>query len=264
MPVRNAGFYPNAKHVAGYWLSTGMQRMEDKMKSSTFTVDQITELRAIEKTRMGKGESGLRAEVQSLIIRLKSGGVGAKIDDPRVVQAKKLWDKGFGEALGIDSFDVYLVTIPDIPDFPYSYKNRFPVLVLVDARLGITKTCDLLGAEFDGDDQTFVDYDPEQARTEKVYWIRAQDGEKNNGKSVRACRNSFTEDELGLTVHEGLAFFAQNPEGLRGRGMDLPGSVTRDYRDFVAYLCWVCERSKLSWSGVDHPSHKFGSASRGK
>lgn len=58
--------------------SSGMLRMEWKMKDTTFTVDQVAELRAIEKTRMRAGKLGLRDEVQKLIVRLTSSGVATQ------------------------------------------------------------------------------------------------------------------------------------------------------------------------------------------
>lgn len=210
-----------------------MPRMEDEMKDSTFTIDQLGELRLIEKARIKKGKSGLRTELQALITRLKSGGVGIKTDDPREAQANLLYNWGFG---GNCSFAAFLATIPEIPEALKADNARFPELVLVDTRLPISKICKLLGIEFSGNDETYVDFDPKMAKTDKVYWIRVQDGYKNIGKSVRTCRESFAEDEVGLSVYEGLALFVQNPKGLKGRVVDLPGSVYRGDRGAAAYL----------------------------
>lgn len=207
---------------------------------------------------------GIRTEVQELIKRLTSGGVGVKTDDPRVTQAKRLWDKGFGRELGIDSFEHYLANIPVIPESLLAHDERFPELVLVDAGLGITKICELLGIDFSGDDQTFEDFDPKQARTEQVYWIRLQDGKKNCGKSVQTCRKEFAQDEIGLTFHEGLAFFAQCPESFRKFALDLTGSVTRDGCSSAAYLYWTFARPELSWYFVDDASQDSGAGSRRK
>jgi hypothetical protein len=210
--------------------------MEGVMKDSTFEIDQIAKLREIERARMRRGEPGLREELQSLILRLQSGGVGPKSDDPRVVQAKRLWDKGFGKELGFDSFDAYLATIPEVPEVLKVHDELFPELVLVDARVGITKSCELLGIDYEGDDDTFVDYDLQKVRCEKTYWVRLQDGERNRGNSVHTSRSGFIEGEIGLTVHEGLAFFAQNDATFVDRGMDLVGSVCRGNRHHAAYL----------------------------
>lgn len=249
-----------------------MPRMEDMMEDSTFTIDQVGKLREIERARLKRDEPGLRSDLQALIMRLQSGGVGPQSDDPRVVQAKRLYDKGFGLREGgfpphgnWPTFDAYLATIPEIPEELKANDKRFPELVLVDTRIGIVKTCELLCVDFDGNDQTFEDFDPNKAKTDKVYWIRAQDGRKNNGKSIKTCRKQFTDagDELGLTDHEGLALFAQNPEGLRGRAMDLPSSVGHEGRGSAACLSWFYERPRLDWRWPDTRgrSDHYGSAS---
>lgn len=204
---------------------------------------------------------GIKDEVQALIARLTSGGVGVKTDDPREAQAKRLYDKGFG--LGL-SFEKYLEHIPTIPDFsnnPRSYFDRFPELVLVDARPSICKICSLLGIEFSGDNETLVDFEPRRT-SDKIYWIRAQDGRKNNGQSVRTCRESFGGLEVGLTVYEGLALFVQNSKSFKGRYMDLPGSVHSDDCGLAACLGWDDGRPELCWCSDGSQSQDDGSASR--
>lgn len=207
---------------------------------------------------------GIRVEVQELIQRLTSGGVGPQSDDPRFVQAKRLWDKGFGREQKMSSFEEYLATIPEVPEDLEAHDDRFPLLALVDARLGLVMTCVLLGVGFAGDDGTFEDFDPKKARTEKVYWIRAQDGKKNRGKSVRTCRSEFVKDEFGLTAHEGLALFAQNPEIFWYWSMDLTDSVDRESRDRSACLEEFSGRYRYrlgwDWNGHEHPD--YGSVSR--
>lgn len=231
------------------------------MKNTSFTIDQIGKLREIEKKRIKSGESGLRGEVQELVKRLTSGGVCPKSDDPRIAQAKVLWDKGWGRELKIDSFDAYLAMIPEVPETLTS-DDRFPELVLVDSRIGIVKTCELLSIYFGGNDQTFEDFDLKKTRAEKVYWMRAQDGKKNRNKSISTSRSAFASDELGLTVHEGLAFFVQNPETFRKWGMDLIGSVRCDRRDYAAWLGWFSGRPGLRWDFDGRGSPGYGSASR--
>ena len=220
------------------------------------TIRQIKQLIEID-----EAGPGIRAEVQALITRLTSGGVGVKTDDPRQAQAKRLWDKGFGREQGFDMFDAYLATIPVVPE-AFKADERFPELVLVDARLPITKACELLGVDFSGDNQTYVDFDPKQAKSNKVYWILCQDGRKNYGKSVKSCRQSFAADEVGLSAYQGLAIFAQNPEGLKGRAMDLPGSVRRDGRDDAAFLVCFFDRPRLSWCFDDDEDPVYGTGSR--
>lgn len=233
-----------------------MPRMEDEMKDSTFTVDQIGDLRLIEKSRTKKGEPGLRTELQALITRLKSGGVGIKTDESREAQARLLHNWGFG---GKSSFVKYLSSVPEIPEALKADNDRFPELVLVDTRLPISKICKLLGIEFPGIAENCVDLDPKTVKTNTVYWIRAQDGRKNRGKSVRTCRESFAEDEVGLSVYEGLALFIQNPMALKGRCMGLPGSVISGSASSSPCLYWFdSARPSLLW----HYNGTEGSASR--
>lgn len=208
--------------------------------------------------------SGIRAELQELITRLTSGGIGCKTDDPRKVQAKVLWDKGFGRRSGFDSFDAYLASIPEIPEFPESYAERFPLLVLVDARLTLTQACALAGLRYKGDDETFVDFDAKQARKERVYWMRVQDGHKNRNVSVTTCRRQFAKDELGLVAMEGVALYGQHPAVILSHYLDLPGSVHRGNRGRFACLGLIDGEPGLSWYWHDDANPLFGSASRGE
>ena len=221
------------------------------------TTKQIKQLIEID----GAGP-GIREEVQAIIARLTSGGVGPKSDDPRVVQTKRLWNKGFGRELGICPLDAYRVTIPKIPECLLAHDDRFPELILVDARLGIVTICDLLGLEYSGTDHTFEDFDPKKSRSKKVYWMRAQDGKKNRKKSVRTCLKEFASDELGLTAHEGLAFYAQNPETFRQSAMSLTASVIRNDIDYTALLSLFGFRPALHSVHNSAKDPGYGSGSR--
>ncbi|MEI7511868.1 MAG: hypothetical protein WCK01_00185 [Candidatus Uhrbacteria bacterium] len=178
-----------------------------------------------------------------------------------VEQARRLYEKGFAGDL---SFDEYVASIPMIPDFPESYTARFPELLLVDARLSVQRQCELLGVDFSNESHSYVNADFYRAKTSKVYWIRAQDGRVYKGKSAIACRTAFAEDEVGLSVHEGLALFAQNGDKLQGRGMDLPASVRPEACEYVVFLSWFLARPLLSWSWGGYAVPHCGSASRGK
>ncbi|MBI2483245.1 hypothetical protein HYV74_03660 [Candidatus Uhrbacteria bacterium] len=242
-----------------------------------FTTGQIAKLVALEEQRMGKGGDGLHTELQELIRRLESGGVGtnaaavrmpsgAKVIDPRRAQAKALWDKGWGRELGCKKFEDYLASIPEIPIFPNGYTVRFPHLVLVDQRITLTRACQLLGVKFDGNDQTFVPYDPARAVTTQVSWARCQDGRVYNDRKPIDCRTEFAAkgDEFGLSAFEGISLYAQHPEVIDGHCMDLPGSVRADCRGDCAYLGrWGGGVVQLGCHWDDGALPDFGSASRG-
>jgi len=223
--------------------------MEDVM-GALFTVAHIAQLHEIQAARLKRNKPGIGHEVEELIRRLTSGGVSVKTDDLRVVQAKRLWDMGFGRELDLESFDVYLASIPEIPKKLVAHDERFPELILVDARLDIRSIYPLLGVENGGDaffdseyDGRFVDLETKGARTKKVYWIRMQDGKESNRGSPLAHREVFPADEIGLNVHEGLAFAAQYPKALRGWTMYLAASVYQQRHSEVAYLA-------CNWNGI--------------
>jgi hypothetical protein len=244
------------------------------MKLSTFTMDQIAELRALEKANIKRGGFGFRSQLQALITRLKVRTVSHPSDDPRLIQAECLWKYGFGTELGFGTFEAFLDTIPPIPNFPEDYAQRFPDIILVDARISVTRYCALLAIQFPGgDNRTFMDYDPEQSRNEQVYWMRAQDGTRYKGKDVQTSRELFARDEWGLTVKEGIAFFAQHQERFLDHGMDLPGAVLRVCPLDHAFIHWTEEDEKckpcsprpelFSEEDVSPASDRFGSATRG-
>jgi len=235
------------------------------------TTKQIKQLIEID-----EAGSGIRAEVQTLIKRLTSGGVGIKTDDPRKAQAKRLWDKGFniiGDGVKdpvsgclrfpvAENFEQYLATIPQIPEALMAADERFPLLILVDARHGITESCKFAGLKYNGDDRTFEDFDPKKVRTSQVYWMHCQDGRKNRGKSVKTCRENFAKDEIGLTAMEGVALYIQNSKVIKGHFLDLAGSVHRESHDYVASLGDWRDEPGLVWSWHGGADPFCGAASR--
>jgi hypothetical protein len=179
--------------------------------------------------------------------------------DPWLRQALKLFEKKWS---GKFSLTEYLNLIPEIPSNLLDEDERFPLLILVDQRHGITKSCKLAGLKNSGDDNTFEDFDPKKTRTAPIYWMRCQDGRKNRGKSVRTCRENFTKDEIGLIVHEGIALYLQEPELIMDDFVVLPGSVHVEARDLVAHVGAWDDGPKLSWNWGGGEFVKFGSGSR--
>ena len=181
---------------------------------------------------------GIRAEIQALIAQLTLGGVGTKVNDIRVEQAKNLWDKGFGREQGYKSFEDYLLSIPYIPKDLVVDDDNFPNLVLVDARLGIEQTCKLLRVDpYSVSDEDSISY-REENQDERVYWMRAQSGWRNRrtnyagAKCFRDFERSQSED--GLTANEALALYAL-------------GIVCKRYPVYASGTCvrnhsgrWVC------------------------
>lgn len=179
----------------------------------------------------------------------------------RVSQAKILWDKGFGRESGFDSFDAYLATVPEIPEDLRAEDERFPLLVLVDGRLGLTAACRLAGLAYRGSDSTLESHDSSKAKS-GIRWMRCQDGKRNLNRSIRSCRESFVRDGMGLDAIEGVALFVHHPEALCDHCMDLPNAVLAGFRDCAACLGRWIGKPKLDW-GRDAVAVPFcGSGSR--
>jgi hypothetical protein len=234
---------------------------------SLFNAGHSVLLFEIQAERLQRGEPGIGPEVEDLIRRLTSGGVAGKTDDPREAQVKRYWDLGVGTALGCKSFSEYLASIPEIPEALKADDASFPLLVLVETRVGLKRLCDLGNIAFDGNDETFVAYDARHAELTQPTWIRIQDGRKNRNRSVKDCRETFAEHELGLTALQGVCSYLQHPTVViewtkdGAHAMDLSGSVHRGYRDDVACLRVREGRAELFWYWVGLAVPGCGSAS---
>lgn len=236
--------------------------------SNQFGLSHIKQLTEIQDTRNRRGQPGIGPEVEELIRRLTSGGVAGKTDDVRIVQAKRFWDLGIGRALGKDDFEAYLATIPEIPTELVQDDADYPLLVLVEPRLGLKRLCDLGSVEFSGDDKRFIEHDARHRELMEPTWICAQDGRKNRNRAVRDCRASFAKDELGLTALQGVCTYLQHPESVSdtdresGHIMDLSGPVLRVVRESAATLWLRSGRAMLGWRLDGEARPKYGSASR--
>lgn len=238
--------------------------------STDFNLAQVVQLTEIQNARRRRGQPGIGSVIDELIRRLTSGGVAGKTDDVRTAQAKLLWDLGVGRELGMPSFETYLATIPQIPAELAKDDADYPLLVLVEPRVGLKRLCGLGNIESSGGDNMFVEHDGWHGEFAEPAWIRVQDGRKNRNRAVRDCRASFAQDELGLTALQGVCTYLQHPESVvdtdreDGHVMDLPSSVRRDKRDAAAYLKVCGGRAELRWyfDYLGHP--RYGSASRRK
>ena len=231
--------------------------------SGLFHVGHVAQLHEIQTARVNRGEDGIGMEVEELIVRLTSGGVAGKSDDPRVVSAKGWFDLGAGRELQILKFKDYLATIPEVPALPEAFVGRFGRLVLVEGRLSLTTLCRLARLKFNGNDSTFVPFDPAKAKS-GVRWMWCQDGRRNRDRKPTDCRNSFPADEVGLDAVEGVSVYVDDPTVIHGHVLDLPGSVLADNRDDCAYLGNWDVGLRLDWYWDDSASPGCGSASRGE
>ena len=228
--------------------------------SALFNLGHIAKLHEIQKAHLKAGLPGIGREVEELISRLENGGVGKSAGDPRIAQAKKLWDLGFGRELKMNSFHAYFATIPEIPKSLVADNPVLPLLVLVDPRLGHTRSCRLDGlrfAEYGWDDTSLVPFDDRHVMPSAPYWVRAHDGSPNLGKKPSDCRAKCTGKLYAGTADVGIAIWIQH--GKCNHVMDLPGSVHISNRESCACLGVWRGGLELGASRHDVTNTLFGS-----
>lgn len=241
-----------------------------------FDLGQVTELYAIQNARLRRGGEPIGDVIAEVIKNLTKGGVAGRYDDIRMDQAHKHWECGLWNIptrTDFRTFRNYLESIPEIDAELLKDDPEFPLIVLVEPRLGLKLLCDiarpgLSGIAFDGDDMTFDAYDKRHAEFTKPTWIRVQDGRKNHNRSDRDCRASFGKNELGLTALQGVCTYIQYPQVVGKAGKDdthvmrLPGSDHSVYHGNAPHLFVSDGRPKLSWNQNDDHDPVCGSASR--
>ena len=212
-----------------------------------FSNDQILALREIERSRVKKGLPGFHDDIQALIARYKDGAKVLKSSDPRLIQAKVLWDKGFGRELGFKTFKSYLATIPMIPVSLLADDPNLPLLRLVDPRLGIAKACKLFGIKFEElgySDADAVICDARHETPTEPFWVRAHDGRKNRSRRPDVCRDECKDKIFVMTAMVAIMTWVQDPSIIKQgeHVLDCPGSVPRSARGSCAFLrVWVGE-----------------------
>lgn len=175
----------------------------------------------------------LGRRVQEIIVRLRSDGIGIKTNDRRVLQAKHLWDRGFGRELGFTDFAAYLAGIPRIPKPLRARRRAFPLLCLADPRLGLSKSCSLLGIGFNSfvcTDADVMPYNDRHLTPMEPFWFRFTAPGTNMGRRPSACRDEFfAKGNFAGTAMTGIMAYTYHPtlieEGTRT--LDLPGSRHR-------------------------------------
>ena len=129
------------------------------------------------------------------------------------------WLMGWGKKLGYKSDREYLASIPEIPkEFLKRPDSRFPLLVLVDGRLGLKDMDEILGVHSKFSEEQTEHVRPETVQT-GVRWMVCQTGSRyydvwGGDRWVRKTDDPFAPydaDEIGLDVVEGLATYVQYP-----------------------------------------------------
>ena len=190
--------------------------------------------------------------------------------DLRYVQATRYWKLGIGRELGIDLFEKYLAAIPPVPADIFLSDKNFPMVVLVEPRVGLARLCKLGDIRFfDGDDETFEPFDARHAEFVQPTWIRAQSGWRNRNLAIATCRSTFKACELGLSALQGVCMYLQQEnvvleatEEDGGHLADLPGSLHCRERDRAPFLEVRSKQAWLSRRCVTEVYKYCGSASR--
>ncbi len=202
---------------------------------------------------------GQKKQISSFVTDALEGG----LDNTRVTQAKRLWDLGYGRALGYESFEVYLATIPEIPASLLADDPELPLLTLDDPRVPRTARAKLAGvkyAEFGYNDQSHIPFDKRHETSKTPYWFRAHNGRPNRGRKPSECRAELTGNLLAGTVDVGLALFTQHKNVVKEgeHVMELPGSVPRDVRGYCACLYVWDGQPKLNSYGDGNANPHYG------
>ena len=134
------------------------------------------------------------------------------MSDVRVMQARALWDNGWGRGR-FASFEAYLQTIPLVPRAPID--PRYGRAVLVDTSMRMVDACRVLGLAFGGDECVF-NFAPSRGPDAEVYWIWVISSCANAGMTPYHVVQSCWTSERGVTALEGVALFAQYPHVLSG------------------------------------------------
>ena len=189
--------------------------------SGALTTDLIEKLIVIDRIRRERGLAGIAEPVYVFIRELEGASGFAPEMGERLHQVQRLWDHGWGRQLGCTSFADYLATIPALPNIDSSTHALFPLWVLVDGRLALTDACKNLGVELRGCDEPTTG---EELPTDRVYWMRCQDGARHRGRDAKTAFALLGNREEPLSIVEGLALFAQFPECVRESYLDLAAS----------------------------------------
>lgn len=200
------------------------------------------ELSVLDRVLQEGGQTeGIRPYVVELMTRLTSGGVGVKSADVRIVQAKRLWGRGFGRAANAENFQAYLAGIPAIPESLVAPDADLLLLSLADPRPGLLKACGLFGiqhAELGYSEGDAVPFDERHTDPTEPFWFRHDDGRKNRNCRPDHCRDECTGDLLAGTAMTGAFAYLHHPDIVKEGEhiINLPGSVHRDGRILCAYL----------------------------
>lgn len=218
--------------------------------SPEITTGLVAELIQADLSRRAEGKLGLGTDVRLLLDAASADEPILQTAGARFVQARVLWDKGFGTSLGFVSFKEYVASIPPVPVAFMQENEAYPYLILVDARVSVQEASAHLAVGIRGNEQTAAL--KELSEKGEVYWVRVNDGEKLRGQSVKEAEASFGLSAAGLSMVEGLALLAQQPETVNGRYLDLTRSLHDGFENSTACLGVWDEKQEIRFRWRDH------------
>lgn len=141
-------------------------------------------------------------------------------------QASRLADL-FASELG-QSRDEYVEGLPRFSPQPEGYKGRFDTPVIVQtstSKLTLARMLEIAGIVNYLKLENVQDWREDKFRTPNAPYITwLHDGSRNLNRSVKGVRAKLADDERGGTVFDGIALLQQDPQILKRRYLDLPGS----------------------------------------
>ncbi len=158
----------------------------------------------------------------------------------REVQAYQLFHK-FGKILGYENFQSYLADVPEIPKWPETHARAFSENALVDTRVlhkvGLKEFCKIVGLHFYAQNEDFIPTHPFECASERIEWIRFQDGFRNAHLVISNYEKFFAPYEKGMDIVEGICVFIQNACVVNNQyTMGLPGSIKSGSPDEIASM----------------------------
>lgn len=172
-------------------------------------------------------------------------------DDPRIIQATRFWELGFGSAFGFGKLEHYLTTIPEIPAELVGEDERFPVLLLVEPRLGLNRSCQLVGIDCGYKDHEIVPAVKCHPEFTVPTWIRVRYGYW--GWSAYDCRKAIKgKGAAAITALQGACLYAHRRDLWSGHEAVFAGSAVRSGREETVELLRL---SMLGHSVSLHPRH---------
>lgn len=179
-------------------------------------------------------------------------------------QAKRYIEFGFAKKLGMTQYRFKDRVMGLAAPQPESYKGRFDIpVVVIGAQVPAVEQYRMIGFDYYLSDLGIQDRDVKGYQTPNVpHLVWMQDGKVNLGKSVDKVRASFSRDERGANLYDGVGLVVARPDILKDHFIDLPG--TQVGSGSAPFLNLWHDLPEVRCSFIDDTHSRFGSASGGR